>query len=182
MNLSLSLDIHLEDIQYTRFPENSTDLDDESLEKLVKDVKIRIGDKNEKSTENSDIHSHVITALVPLSPPPNSNVSNWTIEDIAQWFEKYKVPKSFVQLFDFQSVDEMQKYREKLSTDKQQEFLKWQQRYEKKYDGEALEEYIFDRFIKALEDLPEDKSAQAQQLKAPAAAKKRNETRFCSIL
>lgn len=84
----------------------------------------------------------------------NRKPSEWTSMDIRQWLQKYKVPDLLIDIYDFQSVAEMRKYTEKLRLDENEEFMICQKRYVTKSDGDILEEYVFDRFKKALYEVP----------------------------
>ncbi|CAF3480472.1 unnamed protein product [Rotaria sp. Silwood1] len=112
------------------------------------------------SGEHVTEHAHyspMITNQLPISDI-NKPFDQWNAADICHWLKDRKVPEELITLYDFQTFAEMQNYATDLRIDPKNEFTKHAQRYARKYPGDALDNYVFQRLITALLSLPEGKS------------------------
>ncbi|CAF1036107.1 unnamed protein product [Rotaria sp. Silwood1] len=155
------LDIHIAELKYVRFKNNTEKLDHSKIQELLKTIEATI-----KTTQTQPLQQPTEQHTIPTRSKKqtdtvtstnfdvNKPLEKWTVDDIHAWFSSYKVPDSLLKLYDFQSVAEMHEYAVKLRKDSTKEFIKYEQRYAKNYAEEELEEYIFNRFKNAIFNLP----------------------------
>ncbi|CAF0846164.1 unnamed protein product [Rotaria sordida] len=155
------LDIHIAELKYVRFKNNTEKLDQDRLQELSKTIEATIKTTQTQPLQQRAKQHTILTRstkeaeiIKSTTFDVNKPVEKWTVDDIHAWFDSHKVPDTLVKLFDFQSVAEMHEYALKLRKDSKKEFIKYEQRYAKNHDGEELEEYIFNRFKNAILNLP----------------------------
>ena len=162
MNIS---DIHISELKYVRFKSADQLLDNNKVKELLtmitSTLQLTASQPSKLPVESCVTENDSRTKEDNNSYPDHDikkPLDQWNATDIRQWLKGHKVPDKLVLLYDFQSINEVQDYSKNLHADSNKEYTKYAVRYSKSYPDDVLENYVFNRLVNALSNLPESES------------------------